>query len=145
MALHIKHFTELSLEELYGLLQLRSEVFVVEQSCVYQDLDGNDRKAYHVFLEQEGTIRACARFFLKNPREATIGRVVACTQVRGTGAALRLMCEAIRSCREHFPGLPIVIHAQSYAKGFYQKCGFQVTSKEFLEDLIPHVEMTLMP
>lgn len=140
-----KHFRELSKEELYDILRLRAEVFVVEQECPYQDLDGNDRDAIHLFAEENGEVVACLRVFLKDERTATVGRVVASKSVRGTGLSRQLMLQALKIAGEEFGPLPVVIHAQSYAIGFYRKCGFEVSSEEFLEDNIPHVEMTCSP
>lgn len=137
-----KHYGELTTDELYGILKLRAEVFVVEQECPYQDLDGNDRKAFHLFALDRGEVVACLRVFLKDEKTATIGRVVASKKVRGTGLSKRLMMEGLKIAREEYGPLPVVIHAQSYAIGFYRKCGFAVSSEEFLEDDIPHVEMT---
>ena len=144
MEIHRKHYKDLTLDELYGLLQLRSEVFVVEQDCPYQDLDGNDRNAVHVFAGDGSRILACLRVFLKDDGDASIGRVVTSKEVRGTGLGRKLMMEGISCAREMYPGLKCVIHAQRYATGFYEKCGFSVSSDEFLEDGIPHVEMQLV-
>ena len=138
-----KHFDDLTREELYGILQLRAEVFVVEQDCPYQDLDGNDLNAVHVWAQDEGKIVGCLRVFLKEDGNATIGRVVTSLGVRGTGLGFALMREGIKLCWNLYGDTPIVIHAQSYAVGFYEKCGFHVSSDEFPEDGIPHREMTL--
>lgn len=138
-----KTYGELSLDELYGILKLRAEVFVVEQDCPYQDLDGNDRRAVHVFAVQDGEIVACLRIFLKDDGNATIGRVVTSQKARGTGLGKRLMLEGVNCARNLYPGLNCVIHAQCYAIGFYEKCGFIVCSEEFLEDGIPHKEMMM--
>ena len=138
-----KSFCELSLDELYDILLLRAEVFVVEQDCPYQDLDGNDRQAVHVFAVQEAEIVACLRVFLKDDGNATIGRVVTSKKVRGTGLGKTLMLEGVECARNLYPGRKCIIHAQCYAIGFYEKCGFAVCSEEFLEDGIPHKEMML--
>lgn len=143
MEIHRKNFRDLSLDELYGILRLRAEVFVVEQDCPYQDLDDNDQNAAHVFITRDEEIVACCRVFLKDDGNASIGRVVNSQKVRGTGVGKTLMLEGISCARDLFPGLKCVIHAQSYAIGFYEKCGFAVCSQEFLEDGIPHKEMML--
>lgn len=138
-----KEYRNLSLDELYGIFRLRAEVFVVEQNCPYQDLDDNDQKSIHVYAVQDNEIVACLRVFLKDDGNATIGRVVTSQKVRGTGMGKRLVLEGIKCARELYPGLKCVIHAQCYAIGFYEKCGFAVCSDEFLEDGIPHKEMII--
>lgn len=140
----VKHFSSLSARELYDILRLRAEVFVVEQNCPYQDLDGRDLDAWHVCLYNDGgDIVATSRVFMLDRVNAQIGRVVTSLSVRGTGVGAMLMRESVRVSAEHFPGAPIVIHAQSYATGFYARFGFRISSGQFLEDGIPHNEMTL--
>lgn len=138
-----KKYCDLSLAELYGMLRLRAEVFVVEQDCPYQDLDNNDQNAMHIFCMQENEIVASLRVFFKEDGNATIGRVVTSKKVRGTGLGKRLVLEGIKCARELYLGHICVIHSQCYAIGFYEKCGFTVCSGEFLEDGIPHKEMML--
>lgn len=138
-----KKYCDLTLDELYALLRLRAEVFVVEQNCPYQDLDGNDQKAVHVYALQDSEVVACLRVFLKKDGNATIGRVVTSKKVRGAGLGKALMFEGIRCARKMYPGHKCVIHAQCYAIGFYEKCGFTVCSEEFPEDGIPHKEMMM--
>lgn len=137
-----KHYNDLSRDELYGILKLRAEVFVVEQDCPYQDLDGNDINAVHIWAEENGEILGCLRVFLKEDGNATIGRVVTKKGIRGTGLGLSLMRQGVKLCQDLYGDTPIVIHSQSYAIGFYEKFGFRVSSEEFLEDGIPHHEMT---
>lgn len=140
----IKHFNELSLSELYRILRLRAEVFVVEQDCPYQDLDDRDQDAWHVWMEDDGgDVTACLRVFRFDESHSQIGRVVCSRKVRGTGVGKCLMLKGIDVAKEQFPDLPVLIHAQQYAKGFYEKCGFRVSSDPFDEDGIPHVEMLL--
>ena len=138
----VNSFSELTNEDLYGILRLRAEVFVVEQDCPYQDLDGNDLKATHLFVLENSEVVACLRVFLKEDGNATIGRVVTAGKVRGTGLGKKMMLEGIGISKRLFGRTPIVIHAQCQARGFYEKCGFVVSSGKFLEDGIPHVEMT---
>lgn len=138
-----KHFSDLTRDELYGILRLRAEVFVVEQDCPYQDLDNNDQRAIHLFAVCSDEIVACLRVFLKDDGNATIGRVVTSKKVRGTGLGKKLMLEGMKCAREEYQGHNCVIHAQCYAIGFYEKCGFTVCSEEFLEDGIPHKEMMI--
>lgn len=136
-----KEFNQLSVEELYEILRVRSEVFVVEQECIYQDLDGIDRNSIHVFYEEEGKIKAYLRIFWKDKEQKVvqIGRVL--TTERGVGLGEKILLEGIKAAEETMGAEIIYIEAQCYAIGFYEKAGFQVTSEEFLEDGIPHVEM----
>lgn len=137
-----KHFDELTTTELYEILRLRAEIFVVEQNCVYQDLDGNDYNSYHVFSMEKGSATSCLRLYEPAPGRVILGRVV--TRTHGTGLGGKLLHEGVRLARELFPGAErITIHAQCYAQGYYAKEGFRVSSGEFLEDGIPHVEMVL--
>ena len=139
----IKRFEALSLNQLYQLLRLRSEVFVVEQNCVYQDIDGKDEKALHLLGEQEGKIVAYARLF--KPKDyfenASIGRVVIDGSYRDKKFGHILMREAIEAIRSHFNQTAITISAQLYLKKFYESHGFVQTSEMYLEDDIPHIEM----
>lgn len=143
MECKVKRFEELNTAELYEILCVRAEIFVVEQTCVYQDLDGLDQKSFHVFLEEEGKIHGYLRFFELEDGRVKIGRVL--TVVHGTGLGATLLKEGIKACRKQFPGRTIYVGAQSYAAGFYAKEGFEVCSEEFLEDGIPHVGMILPP
>ncbi len=143
-----KPFDALTLVELYEALALRQEVFGVEQSCVYNDLDGADVKAVHLF--GRGAARdlvAYARLFVPGVKytEASIGRVVTTRASRGTGAGKLLMLRAIHDTRALAPAAAIRIGAQRYVEGFYASLGFVVASAPYLEDGIPHVEMTLAP
>lgn len=139
----IKRFEELTSGELYEILRVRSEVFVVEQNCIYQDLDERDQNAYHIFFHEEGKIKAYLRILEPGVRyeETTISRVL--TIDRGTGLGKKLLIEGIAFAREVMKADKITIEAQSYAKGFYEKVGFRQTSGEFLEDGIPHIMMQL--
>lgn len=137
----VKYFDELTTRELYELLRLRSEIFVVEQNCVYQDMDGKDYESLHVFYEEDGGIRACLRAFMKDEETAQMGRVV--TKIHGTGLGGQLLREGIRQIREKLDPKRIYIEAQCYAAGYYEKAGFQIISEPFLEDGIPHVQMLL--
>ncbi len=142
MQLIIKHFSELSAEQLYKIVQARIAVFVVEQTCPYQELDGKDLNALHVWYEEDGEVLAYIRVLDKGvsyPDAASIGRVI--TVRRGAGLGLQLMREGIRLAREHYKAARIRIGAQLYAKGFYEKCGFAQSSGEYDEDGITHIEM----
>ena len=141
-----KRFDELSAAELYEILKLRSEVFVVEQNCVYQDLDDKDKGAIHVWLEEDGVVVACARVLdvgVSYEGSLSIGRVV--SKYRAKNLGLTVMNAAISAAKRAYGNLPITISAQQYAVGFYQKFGFKVISTPYLEDNIPHVKMLLSP
>ena len=137
----IKRFDELSGEEVYKILKVRSAVFVVEQNCVYQDLDDVDKEAYHVYMEDEGQIVAYLRVVDKGKRldEVSVGRVISLKRRQGLGTAL--MKAGIEVAEEKFGAKVIKIGAQLYAKPFYEGCGFRQISGEYLEDGIPHIYM----
>lgn len=137
----VSRFSLLKPEELYGILRLRAEVFVVEQNCPYQDLDDRDKDSYQVWAEDNGEVVGCLRVFMYDGTYAQIGRVVTSQKIRGKGWGLEMMKIGIRTVREHFGNVPILIHAQAYATGFYEKAGFRISSGQFLEDGIPHYEM----
>jgi ElaA protein len=139
----IKSFETLSVNELYDNLRLRSEIFVVEQNCVYLDLDGKDKQALHLFGEFEGKIVAYSRLFKPGIsfENASIGRVVVDVNYRERKWGHELMREAIAQIQLHFGESKITIGAQLYLKKFYESHGFVQTSEMYLEDDIPHIEM----
>lgn len=139
----IKRFEALSATELYNLLQLRSEVFVVEQNCVYQDVDGKDSKALHLIGTDNDETVAYARIFKPNDYfdEASIGRVVVKQTYRDKKLGHILMKEAIEALKSEFNETKITISAQLYLKKFYESHGFVQTSETYLEDDIPHIQM----
>ena len=141
MQLFIKQFKELSLDELYDILTARAEVFVVEQNCAYQDMDGLDKDAYHVFYKENGKIVAYLRVIDKDKRldEVSIGRVICLKRRQGIGSAL--MSEGLRVAKEKFGAEKVKVGAQLYAKPFYEGVGFKQVSGEYLEDGIPHIYM----
>lgn len=141
MQLFVREFDELTVSELYDILALRSEVFVVEQKCAYQDPDDLDRNALHVWFEDSGKISAYLRILPAGLLydDVTIGRVI--TVVRGVGTGRKLVAEGVRIAEERFGPCKIVVAAQVYARAFYEKCGFRQISDEFSEDGIPHVMM----
>ncbi|WP_302373564.1 GNAT family N-acetyltransferase [Enterococcus asini] len=141
MELTIKTFQELTTKELYEILKVRGAIFVVEQSCVYQDIDGLDEASLHLFYEAGGQVQAYLRAFEKEPGIVQMGRVL--TLRHGEGLGGRLLHEGISMIKRHFHPEKIVIEAQCYATGYYEKAGFQRCSEEFLEDGIPHVRMEL--
>lgn len=141
MELIIKAFEELSAGELYEILKARTAVFVVEQTCPYQDIDGLDPHAFHVWVEENGELKAYLRVLSKDADTAHIGRVL--TTERGRGYGARVLKAGIAVARERLKKSAVYIEAQSYATGFYAREGFRVISDEFLEDGIPHVKMLL--
>lgn len=142
LTLHKKLFSELTTAELYELLRIRSEVFVVEQDCVYQDLDNDDQSAVHLWMTDGDRIVALCRVCPAGTHmtEVSIGRVI--TTERGKGYGKQMMLAGIEAAREHFGATRIEIEAQEYAKGFYEQVGFRQTSEPFILDGIPHIKMT---
>ena len=137
----VARFAELSPSVLYGILKLRSDVFVVEQECVYPDIDGRDLEpdALHVWSETDGTVVAYLRVLNGPPAGASrIGRVVTAPSARSQGLAAALMHKALAATMG-----PVVLDAQSYLVDWYRALGFQVVGDEFLDDGIPHTPMRL--
>ena len=146
MEIFIKHYTELTRDELYEILRARAEVFVVEQNCPYQDLDQKDIDAYHVYMKEDGEIVGYLRVLKRGVSyddAGSIGRVITTAKGRGRGIGLALVLEGIKVAKECFGEEKLIISAQKYAVGFYEKAGFHRTEKEYLEDGIPHVQMRL--
>ncbi len=139
MIWEVKEWAELSTREVENIFSLRSEVFVVEQDCVYQDIDGKDQKAKHVLGKKEHEIVAYARIFKPGDyfKEASFGRAVVKKTERRKGVG----DELVLNCLENISEKQIKISAQSYLKGFYGKHGFKAEGKEYLEDGIPHTAM----
>lgn len=139
----ISCFKELSVNELYELLQLRNEVFIVEQNCVYQDVDGKDQKAWHLMGTFNDKIIAYARLFGAGDyfEEASIGRVVISPNFREKKIGHQLMIRAIAEIEKLFQEREITISAQLYLKRFYESHGFVVLGETYLEDDIPHIRM----
>lgn len=143
MEIRIKEFRELSLEELYQVLKLRSEVFVVEQDCVYQDIDGKDQKALHVLGVKNNKIIAYTRCFDREIyfSEAAIGRVVVEKSQRKHGYGHQIMKASIAAIKERYDTQAIKLSAQQYLIKFYESHGFCTTGTGYLEDGIPHIAM----
>ncbi|WP_372754187.1 GNAT family N-acetyltransferase [Mariniflexile sp.] len=139
----VKTFSELSIQELYSILQLRSQVFVVEQNCVYQDIDGKDEKALHVLGIKNNKIIAYTRLF--NPGDyfeyASIGRVVVAQNERNYNYGYDIMKASIEAIESIFKLKKIKISAQAHLKSFYNNCGFIEYGETYLEDDIPHIAM----
>jgi len=144
----VKHFKELNIDELYEILKLRIDVFVVEQTCFYPDIDGVDRhkETIHLFCYQQGKIAGYLRILAKGQSYddyIAIGRVIVAEHARGTGFGHQLMAKAIETCQQYFSGQQIKISAQEHLESFYNKHGFVRVSKMYLEDDIPHIAMLM--
>ena len=142
LVLHKKTFQELTTDELYELLRVRSEVFVVEQNCVYQDMDGDDQQSSHLWMTNGEKVVALARVCPAGThmKEVSIGRVIAVE--RGKGYGKQIMLHAIGAAIEHFDAKRIELEAQEYARGFYESVGFEQSSETFMLDGIAHIKMT---
>ena len=141
-----KSFSELNSLELYKILQLRINVFMLEQDCLYPECDNKDLKGHHLFLSDENLCLAYARLLppgVSYPENSSIGRVVVHPEVRQHKYGKELMKRSIELLKLKFPDVPIRISAQEYLKKFYTELGFQIESDVYLEDDIPHLEMTL--
>lgn len=143
MEFKLRAFDELTLKELYSILQLRSEVFVVEQNCAYQDLDGIDYGALHLMCVTDSGLISYARLLKPGTSydEAAIGRVVVSPDQRGNARGRELMVKAIEECYRVFHSHVIIISAQQYLEKFYASLGFVSEGDMYLEDNIPHIKM----
>lgn len=143
LSISIKNFKELTTKELYDLLQLRSEVFVVEQDCVYQDIDGKDNNALHILGYKNKEIVAYTRVFKAGDYfdEASIGRVVVAINERQYKYGYDIMKASIEAVKSHFNTTKILLSAQVYLKTFYNNLLFFEVGEEYLEDGIPHIKM----
>ena len=140
----LKTFEELTTKELYSILKLRTEVFVVEQNCPYQECDGKDLKSLHLYgYTDTNEILAYMRILPQKISydEISMGRIVTSPKLRGTGMGKQLMREGLKFSQEIFGDESIRISAQSHLDAFYSEFGFISTGKEYLEDDIPHTEM----
>ena len=143
MQFKVKRFGELTTAELYEILKSRSEIFLLEQNIVCQDMDDVDYDSLHCFLQENGRITAYLRAYYKEDDASVIklGRVLSLEH--GVGLGTRLMQESIDYIRANLPCKKISINAQCHAVGFYERFGFMVVSDEFLEEGVPHVAMDL--
>lgn len=141
MELKIKHFSELSAQELFAIYKLRVSVFVVEQNCPYQEVDDADEHAYHIWFEDEDGIEAYLRVVEPGVvfPECAIGRVIAVKRRCGLGT--KIVSAGLRAAQERYGAEAVRIEAQTYARKLYEGLGFVQTSEEFLEDGIPHIGM----
>jgi ElaA protein len=138
-----KGFNELTSEQMYTVLCVRQEVFVLEQECLYLDADGKDRNSFHLMGFDGAELMAYARIVEPgfSYEEVSIGRILSSKKARGTGAGVELMNQALSRIEDKYGKVFVRISAQSYLEKFYQKFGFEPTGKEYLEDEIPHMEM----
>lgn len=138
-----KRFDELSADEMYTILCVRQQVFVLEQECLYLDADGKDRESFHLMGFDGDELVAYARILDAGVSyaEVSMGRILTTEKVRGSGAGIELMAEGLRFIRNHYGEVSVRISAQTYLLAFYGKFGFRSTGKEYLEDEIPHTEM----
>lgn len=139
----IKKFNELNAEEIYKILALRNEIFIVEQECPYLDCDGKDFNSYHLFAKENGEIVAYLRILEKGVSydEISIGRVAVKQSYRGRGISREMMLKAIDFIENNLFENTIKIQAQAYLLKFYSSLGFKAVSEEYLEDNIPHIDM----
>ncbi|NFD28731.1 GNAT family N-acetyltransferase [Clostridium botulinum] len=139
----LKKFKELSVEEMYEILRVRDQVFIVEQECPYQDIDSKDKNAYHLFAHDNDAIIAYLRILEKSVSydEISIGRVLISKDYRGKGLARELMLKAIEFIENNMNEKEIKISAQAYLLDFYRSLGFNEVSEVYLEDNIPHIDM----
>ena len=143
LTIKTKYFNQLTLNELYDILKLRSEVFVVEQNCVYQDLDGKDEKALHIIGKKNNKIAAYTRVFQPGDyfKEASIGRVVVSEEERQHNYGYDIMKASIKAIQDHYNVTEIKLSAQTYLRKFYNNLEFKEIGEEYLEDGIPHIAM----
>lgn len=143
MKKQIKKFHQLSLDEWYEILQLRVNVFVVEQSCPYPELDNKDQEADHMWFSEENKIVSYLRIYYPEQHHAAIGRVVTHVEHRGQGISRKMMEEALLFLKKQNGIAQVYLQAQEYLIPFYTSFGFQQTSPIYKEDGLPHVDMTL--
>ena len=139
-------FKELTVDDIYYILRLRSEVFVIEQNCIYQDIDKKDLEAIHVLIKEEDKLIGYARILKKGTsyeKYSSIGRVVVKKKERYKTTGKKLMQFSVKKCFELYPNDAIKISAQTYLKNFYVAQGFVYKGEDYLEDAIPHCAMYL--
>ncbi|MTD42570.1 GNAT family N-acetyltransferase [Erwinia sp. CPCC 100877] len=137
------HHSGLSVTQLYALLQLRCAVFIVEQHCPYQDIDGEDLQGNnrHILGWRDGELIACARLLEESDGAVAIGRVIVAPQNRGKKLGYQLMEQALAACERHWPGAALRLGAQAHLEAFYASFGFQPVTDIYDEDGIPHIGM----
>lgn len=140
-----KHHTDLGKEQLYAVLKLRNQVFVLEQKCPYQDLDGQDLAGdtCHLMAWQDDRLLGYLRLLDPTSQggDVVIGRVVVSEAGRGHGLGHELMVRALKQAKENWPDVPVYLSAQAHLQGYYRKHGFEAVGEAYLEDGIPHIGM----
>jgi ElaA protein len=147
MKMYCIQFNDLTPNQLYDMLQLRISVFIVEQQCIYQDLDDKDRHSHHLLSYDDQVLAGTTRIVppgISYEKYASIGRVASLPLLRKKGIGMELMKVSIQKCNDLYPEYPIKISAQSYLLDFYGRFGFIATGEEYLEDNIPHTAMILV-
>ncbi len=142
MNFEVKKFNEIDNKTLHNIFLIRSEVFIIEQNCIYQDIDGKDIKSIHIIGKIKEEIIAYSRIMSLSNEFCSIGRVLVKKDSRDKGLGTKLMKKTITEATKEFNKKKIKISAQKYLKNFYTKLGFKHTGKSYLEDGIPHIEMT---
>lgn len=140
------NWQKLSKDDLYAILRLRQEIFIVEQTCPYLDADGKDQLSHHVMMKSGNQLKGYTRLLpigISYPHYASIGRVILDLSQRGSGLGYHLMEYSIAQCNALWPSTPIKISAQEHLQQFYSKCGFTRVGQSYLEDDIPHVGMVM--
>ena len=136
----LKEFDDLTVKELHAIYFLRTEVFIVEQACAYQDVDEWDLVSKHLYYEVDGELVSYARI-IPSESQVKIGRVIVSPRHRKKNEGRKLLAKAVSYCEDQYSNLPIVISAQAHLENFYGEFGFKVASQEYLEDDIPHIDM----
>ena len=142
----LKKYSDLSAEESFRLLKLRQDVFIIEQNCIYPDIDGSDTDALHLLLFTDGALAAYSRIFapgIKFKDASSIGRIVVDQKYRGTDVGRALIQESIRVCKKHYPETSIRIEAQAALKEYYEQYGFSAEGGIYVVDDIDHIQMVL--
>lgn len=136
----IKHFSQLTIDELFLIYEARINVFVVEQHCPYADISSLDKIAIHIFKIEQGQIQAYCRL-IPETHKIKLGRVLVNEAYRQLGLGRQIVDKALDYCQENYPNLPIFAQAQAYLENFYMIFGFKAISECYLEDNIPHIDM----
>ena len=137
----VKKFHEIDIKTMHNIFLIRAEVFIVEQQCVYQDIDGKDTNSIHIIGKKKEEIIAYSRVINLNNGFCSIGRVLVKRDLRKKGLGIKLMKKSIEQATKEYYSRKIKISAQGYLKNFYTNLGFKHTGKSYLEDGIPHIEM----
>lgn len=147
MAWQLKTYEQLTKDELYKILQLRINVFVVEQETFYEDLDDHDQNALHLTYIKDGKILAYTRILPPGEKfeEASLGRVITCKETRGTGLGKDMLTRVMAEIKERWPQAAVFIQAQAYLENFYGAFGFKAISEPYMYECLPHMDMKYVP